>query len=68
MKKGADLKKRLDTLRQEPEPPIAVTLHLDADLYRSLKSLAVRDNQPIETWIAQLLSQYTNSSEENTAE
>lgn len=64
MKKSANLKKRLDGLRDEPDPPVEMTLSLDADLYRTLKHLAAQEELSIEVYIASVLSKHIVTAEE----
>lgn len=56
-RKRRDLKKRLDEIRKEPAPPVAVTLTLDAELYQALKVLARRRRQPLEVYLIHVLEQ-----------
>ena len=58
MKKAANLKKRLDVLRDEPELPVEVILKLDADLHRELKQHAVQECLSTEAYILKLLSSH----------
>ena len=55
MKKSANLKKRFDELRDEPEPKIEVVLELDADLHWSLKKLAAQEQLSLEAFIMNVL-------------
>ena len=55
VKKPDNLKKRLNELRQEPAPPVDVTLTLDAELYEALKALARQHRQPLETYLVRVL-------------
>ncbi len=57
MKKSGNLKKRLDDLRQEPEPPVELTLTLDAELYQALKALARQHRQSLEAYLLRVLVQ-----------
>ena len=52
MKKSANLKKRLEELRDEPEATVEVVLQLDAALYRTLKKLAAQERLSLEAYIA----------------
>ena len=54
--KRPDLKKRLNELRDEPEPQIEIELQVDAELMRRLKVLARRKRVPVETYITNLLA------------
>ena len=56
MKKSANLKKRLEELRDEPEATVEVVLQLDAALYRTLKKLAAQERLSLEAYIARILS------------
>lgn len=57
-RKRPDLKKRLDEIRQEPAPPVDVTLTLDAELYRALKVMARQRRQPLEVYLIHILKQH----------
>lgn len=56
--KKPNLKQRLDEIRQEPAPPVDVTLTLDADLYQALKALARRHRQPLEAYLIRILQRH----------
>jgi hypothetical protein len=56
-RKRPDLNKRLAEVRQEPAPPVDITLRLDAELYQSLKALARRHRQPLEAYLVRVLAQ-----------
>ena len=60
-RKRVDLKKRLDTLRNVPQPPVPVLLHLDTGLLKSLTKLAAEQEQPVERYVEQLLQKHVNS-------
>ena len=57
-RKRPDLKKRLDELRDEPEPQIELELQVDAELMRRLKRLARRKRVPVETYITNILTEH----------
>ena len=63
MKKPGNLKKRLAELRQEPAPPVDLTLRLDAELYQALKALARQHRQPLEAYLIRILEQHTTGME-----
>jgi hypothetical protein len=54
--KKTNLKKRLDELRNEPAPPVEILLHLNADLLRRLRHLAIQDHLSVESYIVSVLS------------
>ena len=56
--KKPNLKKRLAEIRQEPAPPVDLTLRLDAELYQALKTLARQHRQPLEAYLIRVLSQH----------
>ena len=58
--KKPNLKKRLNELRQEPAPPVDVTLTLDAALHQALKALARQHRQPLETYLVHLLERHAD--------
>lgn len=60
MKKPGNLKKRLAEIRQEPAPPVDLTLRLDAELYQALKVLARKRRQPLQTYLVSILQQHTS--------
>ena len=60
MVKKPNLKKRLNELRQEPAPPVDVTLTLDAELYQALKALARQHRQPLEAYLVRLLERHAD--------
>ena len=64
MKKQPNLKQRLDELRHKPEPPVEVTLRLEAEVYQKLQGLALQENRSVAAYIAALLSQLANPAEE----
>ena len=55
-RKRPDLKKRLNELRDEPAPPVELTLLLDADVLKALKQRARRKRQSVEDYISDLLA------------
>ena len=55
MKKTANLKKRFDELRNEPELSVEVVLQLDADLHRTLKKFAAEERLSLEIYIINVL-------------
>ena len=63
MVKKPNLKKRLNELRQEPAPPVDVTLTLDAELYQALKALARQHRQPLEAYLIRILERHTAGTE-----
>ena len=60
VKKPGNLKKRLHELRQEPAPPVDVTLTLDAELYDALRALARQHRQPLEAYLVHLLERHAD--------
>ncbi len=68
MKKRPDLKQRLDDLRHEPEPPVDVTLRLEADQYRKLQALALEQNLSVAAYIVQLLHQHLEQAHNESGE
>jgi hypothetical protein len=54
-KKRPDLKRRLAEIRQEPAPPVDVSLTLDAELYQALKTLARKHRQPLDAYLIRIL-------------
>ncbi len=58
VKQRVDLEKRLDDLLHEPEPPVAVTLQLNANLYRLLKALADGEHLSLEAYLVTALNDY----------
>ncbi len=65
-RKKPDLKQRLDDLRQEPAPPVELTLSLDAELYQTLKALARQHRQPLETYLLRVLRQHAEDAAERS--
>ncbi len=63
MKKQPDLKKRLDELRHEPEPPVEVALRLEADIYQKLQSLALQENLSVAAYIAERLHEFIEQAD-----
>lgn len=57
-RKRPDLKKRLDEIRQEPAPPVNITLQLDSELYQALKILARKHRLPLEPYLIRILEQH----------
>lgn len=57
-KKRVDLKKRLDELRNVPQPPVDLHLRLESDLVRSLRALADDAGQPVEHYIEVVLRKH----------
>jgi hypothetical protein len=53
-----NLKQRLAEIRQEPAPPLDLTLRLDAALYQALKALARKRRQPLESYLIHILEQH----------
>lgn len=60
-RKRVDLKKRLDTLRNVPQPPVPVLLQLDASLLKSLTKLASEQEQSVERYVEQLLQKHVKN-------
>jgi hypothetical protein len=56
MKKAANLKRRLEKLRDEPVPPVGIALQLDIHLHRTLKKQAAHEGLSLEIYIIRLLS------------
>jgi len=56
--KKPNLKQRLDEIRQEPAPPVDLTLRLDAELYQALKVLARRRREPVDTYALRILQHH----------
>ena len=55
MKKQVNLKKRLDDLRQDPDPPVKITLEVDAPLYRMLTTFADANREPVNVFLLRVL-------------
>lgn len=60
-KKRPDMKRRLAEIRQEPAPPVDVTLTLHHELYQALKTLARKQRQPLEAYLLLILAQQVES-------
>ena len=58
MKRKPNLKKRLDELRDEPDPQIELELQIDSELLRGLKQLARRKRIPVEAYIVNILAKH----------
>lgn len=58
LKKGPDLRKRLDAVRSAPEPDVTFTVTLPADVYRAVEAVA-GGNLP--AWIEQMLTDYVET-------
>ena len=63
-RKRPDLKKRLNELRDEPAPPVGITLELDAELYAALKTLARKHRQKIDVYLLRILQQHAAGAEQ----
>lgn len=58
MKKRPDLKLRLNELRGDPEPPVEVTLRLEAEQYGKLQAPAHSAESPVAAYVVQFLHQH----------
>ncbi len=67
-KKRVDLKQRLDDLRHDPEPPVAVMLQLDADLYRLLIALAAGEQLSLDAYLVNTLQHHAENTLSNMDE
>ena len=61
-KKRVDLKKRLDDLRGQPEPPVDVSMQLDTNLYRLLTTLAATEQLTLEAYLVNVLNRHAESA------
>ncbi len=66
VKRASNLKKRLDEIREQPSPPVEVSLDLDAELYQTLKALARQHRQPLEAYLLRVLSQHADDTTEQS--
>ena len=55
MKKAANLKKRLEKLRDEPVSAVEIALQIDIRLHRTLKKQAAHEGLSLEIYIIHLL-------------
>jgi len=55
LKKKPDLKKRLDAVRDAPEPDVSFSLTLPAYAYRAIESVATGN---VPEWVTQMLIAY----------
>ena len=63
-RKRPNLKKRLTELRDEPAPPVDITLQLDAELYATLKTLARKRRQKVDVYLLRILRQHAAGTEQ----
>ena len=63
-RKRPNLKKRLTELRDEPAPPVDITLQLDAELYATLKTLARKHRQKVDVYLLRILRQHAAGTEQ----
>lgn len=64
MKKQANLKKRLEELRDEPPGPVELSLVLDAELFESLKALATKKRISLDRYLERVLRNHVKEQAE----
>jgi predicted HicB family RNase H-like nuclease len=62
VKKQADLKKRLEELRDEPPGPVELRLVLDPELHEALKALASQKRMSLERYLERVMRNHVRDA------